>query len=237
MRFSPALSASLSKTIVKVAPVTHVDVTSFTTVKHFDLPLPKLGPSEAVYEGDANNTYLETITWNSSDSFDFRDVIDGNGGQDYIATGGGADQITVGDNAGTWRGTGNEITKGATVVDAGSGNDLVIVNAQHGAFSIKTGEGSDTVVVRGGDYVKIDAYDGDAQRDEFTFAASFGGRAEINGADAAWHDHVTLEGSVWHELVNGNNGTLAFYNDATGGMVTVNGSQTDNIGTHPSWDL
>ncbi len=244
---SYAKAAPVQKSYVATTSA-HVDhLASTPSLDHSSFGgLPKLGPSsEETYEANVNNTTLEQITWNSDDGFDFRDVVHGNGGYDYISTGGGADLITVGNNDGTWRGTGNEFMNNATIVDGGSGNDDIIVDATKGAFHITTGEGQDDVVVKGGDYVKIDAYDSVVELgDTFTFAATFGGKAELYGVDSmngspgcAYTDHISLEGGVWHEMVNGNNGSLAFYNDATGGMVTVWGSQTADLGTHPTWDL
>lgn len=217
----------------------------FTSITPIKVPFPigpaKLGPTEGTYEGDVNNTNLESFTDHSDDGDSFRDIVHGNGGFDYFSTGGGNDDITVGSNMSGWHGSGNEFTMGATTVDAGSGDDRIVVDATHGAFHVVTGEGSDTVVVRGGDYVKIDAADGDSQLDTFLFTATFGGTAEIYGADAAWHDQIRFEGGhiseggPWREIAGGINGTLAMHNDATGGTVLVQGSESANISTHPDW--
>jgi hypothetical protein len=201
---------------------------------------PVLGPTERQYNGDYNNAYLEDHTEYGSDDDTTRDVVFGNGGFDYISTGGGNDDITVGNNNSSWRGSGNEFTLGATTVDGGRGNDKIVVSATQGAFHLQTGEGSDYIFVRDADYVKIDAADVDTQQDTFVFAATFGGTAEIYGADAAWHDQLVFqgggswEGGAWRET-SLSDGTLAFQNVTTGGTVIVHGSEYDNLATNPSW--
>lgn len=174
------------------------------------------------YSGALQNTYVEHITWNSSDSFNYRDVVYGSGGYDYISTGGGSDKIVLGSNWGTWRGSGNEFGN-AAIADGGSGNDDFFVRGYEGAFHIITGEGQDDVTVTGAtkteDYVRINAYDNDGARDTFTFGASFNGDAEIWGADA--HDLVTLKGGDW-ALASTSGGSVVYAN-ATGGSVTLTG--------------
>ena len=106
------------------------------------------GREAGYYDGNDNNTYVEFIDWNSSNSFDYRDVVYGDGGYDYISTGGGADKIVLGSNWGTWRGWGNEFGN-AAIADGGSGNDDIYVRGSEGAFHIITGTGQDDVYVTG----------------------------------------------------------------------------------------
>jgi hypothetical protein len=174
------------------------------------------------YSGATGNTYVEFIDWNSSDSFDYRDVVYGSGGYDYISTGGGNDKIVLGSNLGTWRGSGNEFGN-ASIADGGSGNDDIYVRGREGAFSVQIDEGQDDVFVTGAtktdDFVRINAYDNDGFRDTFTFGANFNGDAEIWGADS--HDAVTLKGGDWH-LASTAGGNVVYAN-STGGSVSLTG--------------
>lgn len=211
--------------------ITKASIAQIKAPVHFDFSqyLKHVGSTA---EGAYNNGSMERITDHSSDSLNFNDVVYGNGGYDYISTGGGADKVVVGNNNGTWRGTGNEFNSNATIVDTGSGNDDITVSAKTGAFSLIIGEGQDDVVVKGGDYVKINASDGDYERDTFHFTADFHGRAELSGVDRT--DFIDLDGGHWHETQM--HGNLAFTNDL-GGSVELLGVSASYDPGQPQWDL
>lgn len=174
------------------------------------------------YDGQNNNTHIEFIDWNANDDFVYRDIVYGDGGYDYISTGGGDDKIVLGSNWGAWRGSGNEFGN-AAIADGGSGNDDIYVRGSEGAFNIYIGEGQDDVYVTGAtkldDYVKINAHDIDGARDRFFFGEQFNGDAEIFGIDS-W-DRVSLEGGDWG-LASTANGNM-LYTNSTGGSVTLMG--------------
>lgn len=173
------------------------------------------------YDGQDNNTTTEHIAWNSSDGFNYRDVVYGDGGYDYISTGGGNDKIVLGSNAGTWRGEGNEFGN-AAIADAGSGNDDIYVRGSEGAFHVILGQGQDDVFVTGAtqaaDYLRINAYDDDTLVDTFTFGPAFNGDAVIWGADDK--DLIKLEGGDWSRASTADGVTYA---NSTGGSVWVTG--------------
>lgn len=173
------------------------------------------------YDGNDNNTYNEDIAWNSDNGAVFRDVVYGDGGYDYISTGGGNDKIVLGSNLGTWPGAGNEFGN-AAIADGGAGNDTIYVRGAVGAFHVITGEGQDQVVMTGptqpSNFVRINASDIDTLTDKFTFGPDFNGTAEIGGADN--NDVVQLEGGDWR-LSSSLDGVM--YRNSTGGSVTITG--------------
>ena len=201
---------------------------------NFTFPLPKPIPispaleraldsrNEGYYNGQDNNTHVEFIDWNANSDFNYRDIVYGDGGYDYISTGGGDDKIVLGSNWGTWRGSGNEFGN-AAIADGGTGNDDIYVRGSEGAFNIYTGEGQDDVYVTGAamvdDFVKINTHDGDTARDRFSFGENFNGDAEIFGIDS-W-DRVSLDGGDWG-LASTAGGNMVYAN-ATGGSVTLMG--------------
>lgn len=108
--------------------------------------------------------------------------LNGGDGPNYIYAGAGNDYLFSGNNDSTWRGSGNEFMAGASYLDGGSGDDIIQVWADKGAFEIDTGTGKDHVLISNdADYVRINNYaDGPGDPgDTFEFGMAFSGNAAI----------------------------------------------------------